>query len=370
MKIVVYGICKNEEKFARRWMASMGEADEVVVLDTGSNDRTVELLRKEGAKVVEESISPWRFDVARNRSLELVPEDADICVCTDLDEVFHPGWRKALENAWDAECSQASYRYTWNFTPQGQEGIVFWIEKIHARHGFRWVHPVHEVLQWVGEKRPGKKIPVAGIQLDHLSDPEKSRSQYLPLLELSVSEEPLDDRNVHYLGREYLYRGRWDDCIRTLKHHLLMPESTWKDERAASMRYIARAYQHKGQASTAKNWYLQAIAQAPGLREAYMELAWMLYKEEEWAGVLYFTGCALKITERPKTYVSESFAWGGLPYDLRSIAFDRLGLQKEGLAEAKKALELEPENERIRKNIEVMEKTAKSLTEEKNKERE
>ena len=70
----------------------MQEADQVVVLDTGSDDGTAGLLRARGASVTEESVSPWRFDTARNRSLELVPEDADICVCTDLDEVFHPGW--------------------------------------------------------------------------------------------------------------------------------------------------------------------------------------------------------------------------------------------------------------------------------------
>ena len=109
------------------------------------------------------------------QQIYLVPEDADICVCTDLDEVFQPGWRKLLEDAWEEGCSQASYRYTWNFTAQGQEGIVFWIEKIHARHGFRWVHPVHEVLQWVGEGMPGKTITVNGLQLNHHPDPHKSR---------------------------------------------------------------------------------------------------------------------------------------------------------------------------------------------------
>lgn len=100
MKVVVYAICKNEAQFVDRWMDSMGEADQVVVLDTGSEDDTVERLRARGALAEVEVISPWRFDVARNRSMELVPEDADICVCTDLDEVFHPGWRARLEEAW------------------------------------------------------------------------------------------------------------------------------------------------------------------------------------------------------------------------------------------------------------------------------
>ena len=155
MKIVVYAIAKNEGFFVDRWMDSMSEADQVVVLDTGSDDGTAERLRARGAQVTVERIVPWRFDRARNRSLELVPEDADVCVCTDLDEVFHPGWRSALERAWTPGTRQASYRYTWSFQPDGSEGVVFWQEKIHARRGFRWVHPVHEVLEWVGEGERG-----------------------------------------------------------------------------------------------------------------------------------------------------------------------------------------------------------------------
>ena len=95
-RVYVYAICKNERAFAARWMQSMREADGVYVLDTGSTDDTVAKLTALGAQVTVERIDPWRFDTARNRSLALVPEDADICVCTDLDEVFEKGWRKLL----------------------------------------------------------------------------------------------------------------------------------------------------------------------------------------------------------------------------------------------------------------------------------
>ena len=61
MKIVVYAICKNEAQFAKRWMDSMSEADQVVVLDTGSSDGTAERLRSRGAEVTVEEISPWRI---------------------------------------------------------------------------------------------------------------------------------------------------------------------------------------------------------------------------------------------------------------------------------------------------------------------
>ena len=50
MKIVVYAICKNERPFADRWMASMSEADEVCVLDTGSTDGTPQRLEELGSR--------------------------------------------------------------------------------------------------------------------------------------------------------------------------------------------------------------------------------------------------------------------------------------------------------------------------------
>lgn len=350
-KICVYAICQNESQFVSRWMDSMGEADCVVVLDTGSQDDTVQQLRDRGALVTQEIITPWRFDTARNHSLALIPPGMDICVCTDLDEVFRPGWRHQLESVWRPGTGQARYRYAWSFNPDGSEGVVFWYEKIHAPTGYRWTHPVHEVLEWVGPGTPGPTVTAPGVQLDHHPDPTKSRAQYLSLLELAVREAPQDDRSAHYLGREYMFRGRWDDAIRMLKRHLDMPSATWADERCASMRFIARCLEAKGEVAQARDWYLRAIAQAPHLREPYVELARLLYNMEEWDGVLYFTGCALAITQRPDTYISQADAWGSLPHDLRALAFYRTGRFLSALKEGEAALALSPGEQRLADNL-------------------
>ena len=355
MNVCVYAICKNESKFVRRWMESMSEADGVYVLDTGSEDGTPALLTALGAEVTVERISPWRFDTARNRSLALVPEDADICVCTDLDEFFHPGWRALLEKAWTEGTNQAAYRYTWNFNPDGSEGHVFWQEKIHSRFGWEWAHPVHEVPKWTGEGQP-KKVYVGGMQLDHRADPGKSRSQYLPLLELSVAEEPDDDRNMHYLGREYYFYGMWEKAIETLKRHVSMPNALWADERCASMRYIARSYLALGDRMHALMWLYRAIGEAQHLREPYMDMARFMYSEENWDGVAFFTREALRIAVRPRTYICESESWGSLPYDLLSLALYYTGRGAEAVEAAEKALELSPEDERIKRNLELMRK--------------
>ena len=114
MKICVYAISKNEEKHVKRWFESMKEADEIYVLDTGSTDNTKKELEKLGVHVISKTINPWRFDTARNESLKLVPMDTDICVCTDLDEVFLPGWRNTLEKLWTSTTTKARYNYNWS----------------------------------------------------------------------------------------------------------------------------------------------------------------------------------------------------------------------------------------------------------------
>ncbi len=359
MIVCVYAICKNESKFVDRWMDSMREADSVYVLDTGSADDTAALLRARGAQVTVETISPWRFDTARNRSLELVPDDADICVCTDIDEYFHPGWRRLLEEAWKPGTTRAAYRYTWNFNPDGSEGYVFWTEKAHSRHGYVWTHPVHEVLSWVGEGQEGGKVYVEGMQLDHRADNSKSRSQYLPLLEQSVLEDPDDDRNMHYLGREYYFHSMWDEAIITLKRHLLLPKATWRDERCASMRYIARCYAAKGDMGEAKRWLIRAVAEAPHLREPYLELAERMYEERNWDAVAALCRDALKITERPRTYICEAEAWGSMPWDLLSLGLYYTGRPSEAVDAAKTAQKLSPKDERIARNIEIMQESLK-----------
>ena len=353
MKVYVYAICKNESKFAERWMASMSEADGVYVLDTGSQDDTVSLLRSLGAVVEVEEFRPWRFDRARNRSLELVPEDADVCVCTDLDEYFHPGWRALLEAAWTPGTDRAAYRYTWNYNPDGSEGFVFWLNNMHTRQGWRWTHPVHEVL----ERTDGafvKQINIEGIQLDHRADDTKPRSQYLPLLEMSVAECPEDDRNMHYLGREYYFYGRWEDAIRTLERHLKMPSATWADERCASMRYIARCYNAMGNTAEAKRWLWRAIGEAPHLREPWLDMAKLLYEEQDWNGLVRMCSAALRIAERPRTYICEAESWGCRPWDYLSLGLYYTGRYAEALAAVRRAIELAPGEERLRRNEKYM----------------
>lgn len=92
-----------------------------------------------------------------------------------------------------------------------------------------------------------------------------------------------------------------------------------------------------------------------------MDLATTLYEREDWPGVVYFTACALEITERPATYICEAAAWGALPHDLRAIAFHRLGQIPLALEEAEAALALAPSDPRLQGNAALLRKAANAI---------
>lgn len=357
-KIAVYAICKNEEKNILSWYESMKEADEIIVLDTGSTDKTIELLQKcRKIKVFKQVINPWRFDVARNISLSYVSENIDICICTDLDERFEPGWSIHVKKYWKDDTTRGRYLYNWNFMNNGEPGTTFYINKAHVRHGYIWTHPVHEVLSAQIEE---KEILIPNLILNHYQDLTKKRTSYLPLLELSVQEDPRDDRNMHYLAREYMYYHKYNEAIQTFHRHLNLPSSTWKDERCASMRYLGFCYKKINYYEESIMWYEKAIKEAPYLREPYYDISLLMYELKRYDEVIKYLNKAIKIKEKSLTYINEQDAWNETIYDLLAIAYYEVNNINLSYRYSKKAYKINSKNERIKNNYEFIKKIKKA----------
>ncbi|WP_157668685.1 tetratricopeptide repeat-containing glycosyltransferase [Lachnoclostridium phytofermentans] len=354
-KVCVYAVCKDEEQFVHRFMANLKEADMVIIGDTGSTDKTVQKFKENGAIVYEIPIKPWRFDKARNELLKFIPEDVDICVALDVDEVINVGWREALEEVWQPNSCLGRYQYIWSFNPDGSPAVQFVQHRIHARKNYHWIYPTHEVLEYTG-KGKAEDVFIPGLVVEHYPDKSKDRSFNVELLELAMKEFPNDIRNLHYLGREYMFVNRYDDAILTLKKYLNHPLSEWSEERSASMRFIGRSYDAKGDYLQAKAWMLKAIAEIPYIRDAYIELAFLAYGKQDWNTVYYAVTDALKIKElNTLGYPSDPRGWNSDIYDLGSLACINLGLVDSAIEYAKQAARLSPEDERIKNNIIFME---------------
>ena len=225
---------------------------------------------------------------------------------------------------------------------------------MHSRNDYQWTHPIHEVLSYCG-RGCEKRTFIDEITVNHYPDNNKSRSSYLPLLELSVEESPNDDRNMHYLGREYMYYKMWDKSIETLKRHLDLPTATWKDERSASMRFIARCYRNLGKLNLSRIWLEKAISETPYLREPLVEMGMLEYNENNYKDAIIYLEKALEIKDRYKSYINEPFCYDATIYDLLSICKYYVGDYKDSLYYIVKALKIDSNNERFINNKKIIE---------------
>lgn len=352
MKVAIYTISKNEVKNVDAYMASTKGADCVCITDTGSTDGTVERLKELGATVHQSVINPWRFDNARNASLANVPEDIDWCISLDLDERLCEGWREKLESAISKGVTRIRYNYIWSWKKTGVPDKQFLNSRIHLRRSYKFFNPTHEVLKWNGAEK--EIYANSEITIEHHPDINKPRHADLELLEIGKMENPEDDRGSHYLAREYYFRGLYQKAIDEFKRHLSLRRSNWGAERASSLRYMAICYRYLGNLKEARSCLMKACAEDPGRREPWLELAMLFYSEKDFIGTYFASEKGLSIKNRDLSYESSGEAWNERLYDLASISAWNLGMKDKAKEYIKKAVEINTEDDRLNKNLELM----------------
>lgn len=361
-KTCVYAISLNEIKHVDLFMQHCAGADLVLVCDTGSTDGTVGRLQELGATVYNIVQRPWRFDVPRNTALNLVPSDIDICLSIDLDEYLQPGWVEALQEAWhnnNGHIDRIAYDYIWNWNEDGSPGTRFFADKTHHRQNYYWRHPCHETLYYRG-KGQERRVTVEGIKLHHHADVSKSRGQYLNLLKMAVDEDPANDRMAHYYARELMFNARWDDAIREFQRHLDLPGAWWREERASSLRYIARCYKNLGKNDDALIWAHKSTLEWPWSREPWLELARVALAARDWDTTYWAVQKCLAIQVRGMSYISDAACWGAEPYDIGALAAYYAGLHDRAAELGQQALDMNPGDQRLQTNLEFyLARTAK-----------
>lgn len=346
MKLAVYTISLNERHFVERWCDSVKEADYLVVADTGSTDGTVEALRERGVQVSVIKIKPWRFDDARNMALALVPEDVDVCISMDMDEMMAPGWREELEKHWLPGTTRLRYHYVHNFDANDQPLSQFLADKLHSRFGYRWKRAVHETIFPIGDE---KTVVAPSVVMWHKQDPSKSRGQYLPLLETSYKEMPRDSQLCYWLAREYAWYNQPENAAEHFQKYLAMPESGWADERSEAMKWLAKCLPHEE-----LKWLRLSSVESPTRREVWLNLAEYYYNNADWPNLYAAAKEGLKCVHKSNSYLDYSHAWGGRMYDLCGLGAWNLGLKDESLRMFEEAARLEPEDGRIKSNYEFV----------------
>lgn len=332
LKIAVYAIAKNEEKHVARFCKAAKDADLIMIADTGSTDDTVKLAQEAGAVVHNILVSPWRFDVARNTALSLVPPDVDVCVSMDLDEILQPGWRKVIEKAWKDNTTRIAYRFD-----HGNDNPLIQ-NKIHSRSGYVWKWICHE---WPMPDRIEEVVEeVDFLMAVHKPDVTKSRQHYLGLLYACAVEEPHSARHAKLYAAELHGGGFYEKAISEFNRLLTLDECKDPSEISYAYRMMSRAAHLMGDRKAALDYARKCVSSDPNMRESWCALSWECAQQELWFESLSAASAALNIHERGNIYLTEDNVWHGLPHAMAAFALEKVGMQALAREHAEKALAL------------------------------
>ena len=218
---------KNEERFLEdALLSALDWVDEMIVVDTGSTDRTVEIAKDLGATV---SFFPWQNDFSSARNETIRRATGDWVAILDADERFvgrSPERIKDLLVRTDKWPYQAFLLNVVNQKLDGTPTHSFYNPRIFPRHpDIGYVGRIHNCFGSIskGTDQDFKLTRCEGLEIIHLGyDAEiyrerKKIERNITLLEAAVHEEPEEPRYRFYLGREYIVQKRYAEANRMLK---------------------------------------------------------------------------------------------------------------------------------------------------------
>lgn len=268
-------IVKNEEALLERALRSVVGADAYHILDTGSQDKTIQIAESLGAVVHKDFVWTDSFCDSQNFLLNklrnlydepswIISLDADECLLSTMDEV-----KEAISRAKDV------VRVTMVAEGNGMDEFGFGRIFRNSPDIF-WVSSIHKHLNIPGEGEPVGDIRIMyGYSPAHENDKDRS----LRMLEAAVERGEGLPRNMYYLGREYWYKERYQDCVDTFQKYVKIWVRT--DELADAYLIMAQAYEKMGKAEEMGQACLQAILVNSNFKEALMYMVDISFPENK-----------------------------------------------------------------------------------------
>ena len=205
-------IVKNEEQFLDNCLKSIRNiADEIIIVDTGSNDRTVEIAKKYTDKIY---FHPWKnsFSEARNHYLEYATGDWIFQIDAD-EELFAEDGLKLRETL---SQDNADYYFCqfYDIDKNGDvKGVFNLIRLFRNRMGMFYTQKVHNQLQTQGTGAYSK------IRMKHYGydlSKEKMTEKYIRttnLLKEMLEDDPENAYSRHQLAASYSMHGEYLKAI-------------------------------------------------------------------------------------------------------------------------------------------------------------
>lgn len=252
MKLSVALIVKNEEYCLDRCLESVKDADEIVVVDTGSTDKTIDIAKEYTDKIYHFA---WIDDFAQARNYALSKCTGNWILTMDADWVLHNTIEEVKQavNGDSVRVKLIASSGGFHFLP-----VLF-------KKGLLYEGKVHEALL-CNDTRD------SNLEITYYPNKNKLPDRNLKIL-LTMEKTP---RVLFYLGKEYLDLGQYENAVKSFDEYLLV--GSWLSEKAEAYYYKAKCLWLLSRGSEARESVFEAIKLNPEMKKALVLCSEMHYE--------------------------------------------------------------------------------------------
>lgn len=331
MQMATLSVClivKNEEDVLARCLQSLeGLADEVVVTDTGSTDKTREIALGFTPLVYD---FQWVEDFSAARNFSFSKASMDYVMWIDADDVLLDADRTALRELMDnleRDTDVVMCRYNTGFDETGKPTFFYYRERIVRNHaGFLWQGAIHEAIP------PRGKVIYVQAAVTHKKrkpgDPDRNLRIFESMLQKGRQLAP---REQFYYARELHDHGRNHEAAQTLNAFLDGGQG-WVENNIEACRLLAECLNALGEKDAALQALLRSFLYDEPRAETCCELGRMFLDGGRYREAAFWYETALTREKRPETgaFVLDD-CYDYIPGLQLCVCYDRLGDREKAI---------------------------------------
>lgn len=321
-------IVKDEEEFISRCLASAKDAvDEIIVVDTGSSDRTREIAAEHGARVIE---TDWVDDFSAVRNIGLDEAKGDWILFLDADEVLEGGSARLIREAIKDSDLEGFMLTIVNLQGENEDSAteqtspsprLFRNKPAHRFHGV-----IHEQVTF-DETKSGSvgELPVRVRHYGYLGPVKEVRDKNERNRALIDQSDWDDERKLLLSADQELEQGLLEPALeKYIKVYEALSQRDLMNIPAVAVRII-HIYRGTDRPAEALAWSAKALERWPDYTDLeYLRALTYLEQQDHASALASFTACLL-LGEPPSGYESQTGVGTWLAY--QGLGFVYLALR-------------------------------------------
>ena len=316
MNITLYAICKNEEKHIEKFIENSKNFPHTVVVDTGSTDNTVQLLRDAGIEVYEHPQIKKEFDfsVARNQALSYVKTDWAFSV--DFNEDIRDVYFEGLEIIENEFTTFKHLRYDDNGDENQTQSNEVHV-RFHRTKNYKWVNAVHEMPVFVSTEEFSEEVSIeASIKITKKINRSVSKELfYFDICEREYQKDPNNWYYIWFIFNHYFNVGNYQKAFEFGQNYLNVSKAYFDTFRIIAFIRCSVCLMHLQDMEKSANYSFHALSESMNMGEPYLSQAFS-----------YLNELSKKINNPNITVFATAFNSETLRFPERHEAIDKLFL--------------------------------------------